>query len=117
MKSSKFYIIAIFCLLQTLFSLAQTKEFSEIKINTSAVCDMCKTTLEKAMAYEKGVKKSSLDVESSVLTVFYNPNKTDADKIKKAVTEVGYDADEKKANIRAYDKLNACCKKGAHGKK
>jgi cation transport ATPase len=116
MKSIKLYIIAIICLWQTLFSVAQTNAFSEVQIKTSAVCDMCKTTLEKAMAYEKGVKKSSLNVESAVLTVYYNPKKTDADKIKKAVTEAGYDADEMKANIRAYDKLNACCKKDAHKK-
>jgi copper chaperone CopZ len=116
MKLFKLYVIIFFSVFQTLHVAAQSKELSEVKIKTSAVCDMCKTTLEKAMAYEKGVKKSSLDVESAVLTVSFNPNKTDADKIKKAVTEAGYDADEMKANTRAYDKLNACCKKDAHKK-
>ena len=95
------------------FGIAQdaTKGLEEIKITTSAVCDMCKTTIEKAMAYEKGVKKSSLDVESKVLTVEYNPKKTSLEKIKKAVTEAGYDADEISADPKAYDNLNPCCKK------
>lgn len=85
-----------------------------ISIKTSSQCDMCKLTLEKAMAYEKGVKKSNLDVPTSVLTVEYNPTKTTPEKIKKAVTETGYDADELPANPAAYEKLNPCCKKGAH---
>lgn len=85
-----------------------------ISIKTSSQCDMCKLTLEKAMAYEKGVKKSNLDVPTSVLTVEYNPSNTTPEKIKKAVTETGYDADELPANPAAYEKLNPCCKKGAH---
>jgi cation transport ATPase len=77
---------------------------------------MCKETLEKAMAYERGVKSSNLDVESAILTVLYNPEKTSPEKIKKAISLVGYDADELQANEKAYNKLNACCKKDAHKK-
>ncbi len=99
------------------FVFSQNKSKLEtIEIKTSGVCDMCKTTMEKAMAYEKGVKKSNFNVETAILTVTYNPEKTTPEKIKKAITEVGYDADELKANERSYDKLNACCKKGAHKK-
>jgi periplasmic mercuric ion binding protein len=91
-----------------------TKEgLKTITIKTSAVCEMCKETLEKAMAYEKGVKESSLDVDSKVLTVTYNPNKTSPEKIKLAITKAGYDADEMPADVRAYDNLDACCKKDA----
>jgi cation transport ATPase len=77
---------------------------------------MCKETLEKAMAYERGVKSSNLDVESAILTVLYNSEKTSPEKIKKAISLVGYDADELQANEKAYNKLNACCKKDAHKK-
>lgn len=92
----------------------KTNKTETIKIQTSAQCDMCKHTIEKAMAYEKGVKKSTLDVPSSVLTVEYNPAKTTPDKIRKAVSETGYDADDVPANPKAYEKLDPCCKKGAH---
>lgn len=92
----------------------KTNKTEIIKIQTSAQCDMCKHTIEKAMAYEKGVKKSTLDVPTSVLTVEYNPKKTTPEKIRKAVSDVGYDADDVPANPTAYDKLNPCCKKGAH---
>jgi mercuric ion binding protein len=94
-------------------SASENKGIQEIKIKTSAVCDMCKETLEKAMAYEKGVKKSTLDVDSKILTVSYDPKKTSPEKIKKAITIAGYDADEMHANDRAYENLNPCCKKDA----
>jgi mercuric ion binding protein len=84
-----------------------------IKIKTSAVCEMCKETLEKAMAYEKGVTSSSLDVDSKILTVTYNPKKTTAEKIRLAVTKAGYDADAMPADTKAYSALDACCKKDA----
>lgn len=95
---------------------AQTKQNDNAKtvqIKTSAVCNMCKKTLEKAMAYEKGVSTSELDVKSKVLTVVYDGRKTSADNIKKAVNKAGYDADELPADERAYNRLDDCCKKEA----
>jgi mercuric ion binding protein len=82
-----------------------------IQIKTSAVCDMCKETLEKAMAFEKGVKDSNLDVDSKILTVKYDPKKTSPEKIKKAIILTGYAADEMPADSAAYEKLDPCCKK------
>ena len=116
MKKLNVLSLILFLALSSSSSFGQTttSKTKEIKILTSAVCGMCKTTIEKAMAYEKGVKSFSLDVESKVLTVVYNSKKTDPDKIRKAVTEVGYDADDIPAEKKAYDDLNPCCKKGGH---
>jgi hypothetical protein len=63
------------------------------------------------MAYEKGVKSSSLDVATKILTVEYKPSKTNPEKIKRAIIKAGYDADELVADPKAYDNLNPCCKK------
>ncbi|WP_460919667.1 heavy-metal-associated domain-containing protein [Pontibacter brevis] len=109
----------LFSMLVTLMSMsanAQTKPKNQetVTIKTSAVCDMCKKTLVKAMAYEKGVKSSSLDVDSKILTVVFDSRKTNIDNVRKAVTETGYDADDKPAQERAYNRLDDCCKKGAH---
>jgi cation transport ATPase len=116
MKNIKLLLIVIFATISGATFAQNKAKIDSIKIKTSAVCDMCKETIEKAMAYEKGVKSSALNVETAMLTVVYNPEKTNPEKIKKAVNEAGYDADELKANQRSYDKLNACCKKGAHKK-
>ncbi|MBL4716609.1 MAG: MerP protein [Bacteroidetes bacterium] len=85
----------------------------EIVITTSAVCGMCKKTIEKALSYEKGVKGYDLDVATKKVTVKYNPNKTTVENIRTAISKVGYDADEVEADPVAYEKLHGCCKKDA----
>ena len=86
---------------------------AQAQILTSAVCGMCRTTLEKAMAYEKGVKAAELDVESKMLTVVYQPDKTSIEKLRLAVSRAGYDANSVKADQRAHDRLPDCCQKTA----
>ena len=93
---------------------ASTKKGTEmVQFKTSAVCDMCKSRLEKSLAYEKGVQAANLDVPSKVLTVTYNPAKTNASALRTAVQKTGYDADAVTADARAYDRLPECCKKTA----
>ncbi len=84
---------------------------TKVKIKTSAICEMCKARIEKKMAFTKGVVESDLDLKDKVITVSYHSNKTDVNKIKKAINEVGYDADETKAIDKSYEKLPSCCKK------
>ncbi len=82
----------------------------EAKIKTTAVCNDCKTRLEHHMKFEKGVKSANLDLESKVLTVAYQPKKTNEAKLRTAITKAGYMADGVPANKKAYAKLPACCK-------
>ncbi len=111
-------IITLSLITLSLGAWAQQKDTAKegiqtIQIKTSAVCDMCKETMEKAMAYEKGVKESNLNVDTKILTVKYDPKRTTPEKIKLAITKAGYDADEMKADPKAYESLDACCKKDA----
>jgi len=106
------FLMLVFSLFAIGLVTAQS-EATEVKIKTSAVCGMCKKTIEKYLAYEKGVQSSNLDVKSKVVTVTYNPNKTNVAKIKNAINKSGYDADETTANTKAYDQLEDCCKKTA----
>jgi len=94
--------IAAFC---------QEKKPETLKIKTSAVCDMCKDRIEKGLAFEKGVKKADLDVKTKIVTITYNPAKTTPDDLRKAISKLGYDADNVPADKVAYSKLPACCKK------
>jgi periplasmic mercuric ion binding protein len=104
------FIIALFTVFTTAIN-AQTANVSELKLKTSAVCETCKETIEKALAFEKGVKKSDLDVASKIVTVTYNPQKTTPEKIRQAIANAGYDADDVKANPKSFKKLPDCCKK------
>ncbi len=107
-------LITILLLLITSIAYSQSKKAEEIKIITSAECDICKKRIESSLIYEKGVKFCKLDVDSKILTVTYNPGKTTPEKIKQAVAKIGYDADGVPADTSAYSKLPECCKKGAH---
>jgi mercuric ion binding protein len=89
----------------------KAKGAEQVQFKTSAVCDMCKSRLEKSLAYEKGVQAAHLDVPSKVLTVTYNPAKTTPTALRNAVQKTGYDADEATADNRAYERLPDCCKK------
>lgn len=90
---------------------SQKNNLEEIKIKTSSQCDMCKERIEETLTFEKGVKKSELDLESQVVTVIYKKGKTTPEKIRKAISRAGYDADDVPADPKAYSKLPACCKK------
>jgi len=82
-----------------------------VEIQTSAVCGMCKERLEHDIAFEKGVKSVELDDETKILTIKFKEGKNTKEKLKIAVTKVGYDADDLIAEEKAYNALPACCKK------
>lgn len=85
-----------------------------IDIQTSAICEMCQYAIEKDLAFEKGVKSADLNLETKVVTVVYNPKKTDPQTIRTRITKVGYHADDLQRDQEAYDNLPNCCKDGAH---
>ena len=104
--------LLLITLVLTNISFAQTKKSITVKIQTSAECDDCKKRIESNLIYEKGIKFCKLDVPTKVLSVTYNPEKTSPEKIKQAVSQLGYDADDVKADSLHYSKLPECCKKG-----
>lgn len=89
------------------------KKVEEVKIKTSAMCGMCKERIEKNMAFEKGVTAVSLDVETKIVTISYKPSKTNVEELCKAISKIGYDANDVPADKAAYEKLPSCCKKDA----
>lgn len=86
----------------------------KVQIKTSAVCGMCKTTIETALFKVKGVKAAQLTVSTKMVEVIFDPRKVSLDEIRTAINMVGYDADEKPADPVAYENLHGCCKKDSH---
>ena len=117
MKKNSFVLGCIWvAVVMTVFSatcFGQQKKTDTIEIKTSAVCGMCKDRIEGCLAFEKGVKSASLDVETKIVTITYNPAKTSPAQLRKTLSKLGYDADTIPANQAAYSKLPACCKKDA----
>jgi mercuric ion binding protein len=114
MKTIKLMLIAGTMLLISGAGFAQaSKNPGELKIKSSVVCGQCKDRVESGMVYEKGVKEVTVDLKTKEVTVKYNPSKTTPDELRAALSKLGYDADDVKADKKAYDKLPACCKKDA----
>ena len=103
-------IISFFAIM--LLSISGIKaQIIEAQIRTSGQCEHCKETLEKNLRFEKGVKKVAFDEKTHVVTVKYDETKTNLKDIQIAISKLGYDADSIPADPKAYEKLNACCKK------
>ena len=77
---------------------------------SSMVCGSCAKTIEKAVTAVDGVSGAQVDLKSKTVEVKYDPAKTSVGSIEDAITNAGYDANDKKRNPEAYDKLEKCCK-------
>ena len=108
----KIIVILTLTLVSQVVIRAQSKDnkISEIKIKTTAQCSQCKERIETALAFEKGINSSDLDLETKILTVVYKTGKTTDVKIRTAVAKLGYDADDVKKDEKAYKNLPGCCK-------
>jgi mercuric ion binding protein len=114
MKTIRMILTAGLILIITGIGLGQaSKGPAELKIKSSVVCGMCKDRVENGLIYEKGVKEVTVDLEAKEVTVKYTATKTTPDEIRTALSKLGYDADDVKADPKAYQKLPACCKKDA----
>ena len=86
-----------------------------IKVNLPTIqCTKCKKNIEKALVKIDGINKPVVDVDEKILTVNFDATKTNQEKIEKAVTLAGYQANDKPADKDAYDNLDDCCKIGGH---
>ncbi|GDX52923.1 hypothetical protein LBMAG27_19700 [Bacteroidota bacterium] len=83
-------------------------------IQTSAMCGECQEKIEGAVKILDGIKSVDLNLDNKKLTVVFNPTLISLAQIKTAISAVGYDADEVKANGEAYNNLPKCCKKDGH---
>ena len=108
--------VLFFTLLTSTLS-AQNSKNEKVVIQTTIHCDHCKACETCGQNFQDnlykiiGLKMYELDEKAMTLTVYYNGKKTNIEKIKTAITKLGYDADEMKADPNAYEKLDGCCKK------
>lgn len=68
--------------------------------NTTAVFTLdhqmhesCKVKINTNLRYEKGVKKITVSLPENTITIVYNPDKTDSDKLIQAFKKIGFNAE------------------------
>lgn len=96
---------------------AQQSKNQKAVIKTAIYCDHCKEcetcgkNFQANMLKIKGVKMYELDDKKMIITIYYNSQKTNLQTIKTAISQLGYDAEDIKADVTAYENLDGCCKK------
>ncbi|TGD59789.1 heavy-metal-associated domain-containing protein [Flavobacterium humi] len=73
-------------------------------------CETCGLKFNTEMLKIKGVRMYELDDAKMTFTIYFNPKKTNLQEIRIAISKLGYDADEVKADPKAYESLDGCCK-------
>lgn len=96
---------------------SDSKTAEVIKVNLPTMqCATCKKNIETALKKVDGVNSVNVSVKDKIATIDYDKTKINQDKIENEITLVGYDANSKKKNEAAYDKLEDCCKMDGHDK-
>ena len=128
MKTVKIIIVALLAITLGSNSFAQMQDHSKMDMSKSKTdskmdmastktetlkvsgnCDMCKARIEKAAKID-GVSKAEWDKKSKVLSVTFDPAKTNIDQVGKKVAAAGHDTEKVKADDKAYSSLPGCCK-------
>lgn len=83
-------------------------------------CWECKDRLEKYLLREKdntdnGISQWRINLLQGEIKVLFFPDRTNAESIKAALNNAGFDADDSKAEPDAYKKLPAACKRAEDG--
>lgn len=103
-------------LLLSLSMSAQQKKPFTVKIMTPGIqCEDCKIRVEDYLKYEEGITKVVVFPKSRYVNVTYLADRTNLENIKTAIANVGYDADDVKANEDSYKSLPKTCKKPEDG--
>jgi len=76
----------------------------------SGNCEMCKERIEAAALSVPGVINSEWDLETKMIHVNFNKEKTSIDEIHKAIALAGHDTEKAKAPQEVYDELPDCCR-------
>jgi len=88
------------------------QEPSSVKTESFKVwgnCDMCKTRIEKA-AKAGGASSAEWSTKTKLLTVSFDPSKTNLDALSKKMASAGHDTEKYRADDKVYNSLPACCK-------
>lgn len=112
----KLLTLLLFVFALTIASAQKQKTNQKAVIQTKIVCDHCKQCETCGQLFNdkllgiNGVKMIELDSEKMTITVFYSTKKTNLDAIRTAISKMGYDADDVKADPLGYEQLDGCCK-------
>ena len=87
---------------------AQSK-FDTVSFKVEGVCKMCKERIESTLDVV-GVSSANWELETSLLTVVFNPKKIKEDDLHQLLSNAGHRTEKMEKNAKAYNNLPNCCK-------
>ncbi|MBT3180752.1 MAG: heavy-metal-associated domain-containing protein [Candidatus Marinimicrobia bacterium] len=75
-------------------------------------CGMCESTIERGMSKIKGITNFDVDLKTKTGRVNFDAAVIDMAAIEKAISDLGYQANNTIADPVAYEGLAPCCKIG-----
>lgn len=94
-----------------LFGCSKNEELQTEVIQTKTIkCGMCEKNIEKALYAVEGVKSVDVDLKEKNVRVQFLPVSTNLQTLEMAISDAGYDANERPRDLAGYEKLPACCK-------
>lgn len=82
--------VAFFILTSGSINAQKTSKYEVVKIKASITCNSCKQTIEKNIAFEKGVKDLEVDLETKMVTITYNSEKTNPGQLEAAIQKLDF---------------------------
>jgi len=71
---------------------AKKKKDAEVSFEVNMTCENCKARIEKHITWEKGVKDLNVNLDRKLVTVKFDPKKTDEAALQKAIEDLNYTA-------------------------
>jgi len=124
MKMIKYFsagLVAIFLLTGVMNSNAGTSSKNQtVKLKVNFTCAGCQTKIQSGLGKTEGVEKAVADLDTKMVTITFDPEKTNKEKLVKAIEDMGYrtemTAKDAKVSHDCSGKKEDCSKK-CNGKK
>jgi len=91
------------------FTPSETLNKEHTMFKVSGNCDMCKDRIETAAKAVEGVLSANWEADKQMMHLQFDPKKTSADAVQKAIAAAGHDTEKHKAPDAVYNDLPECC--------
>ena len=85
-------VLLVFALFFAVLANAQEKKEVVFRTEPAMDCQHCVNKIKDNVHFEKGVKAINPDLKTQCVTIQYDSNKTDVEKLQKAFQKIGYKA-------------------------
>lgn len=106
-RASAFFLAVVSTLLLTAAVGLKT-----VKIQTTAVCGMCKDRIERVLGEVDGVESARLDLTTKKVKIKYDDALQSEASLRSIISRIGYGADDVAADAEAHAALPGCCQVG-----